>query len=147
MGDTLGKGILQGMESSFLQVDIAQIVRHKADEPEATADFLEADSLAGQGDAEIDPLAIEADSAATVRAVKTDSALVRFTTKGREPNVCNPLQSGTSIQAHRQSGLIDWTQDGPEVVGLRGELQNFTRNSGLLSPSISNYRRRESIQR
>ena len=70
----------------------------------------------GERGAEINLLAIEAQVAATGdhdgAVVKTDSKLVRFTTKGKEPNVCNPSQSGTSIQAHRQSGLTDWTLGG-----------------------------------
>jgi hypothetical protein len=48
----------------LLQIDIAKIVVHEADEPNVLADLLEADALTGEDGAEIDLLAIEADAPA-----------------------------------------------------------------------------------
>jgi hypothetical protein len=42
-------------------VKVAEIIVHKADEPNLVADLLDADALAGEDDAEIDLLAIEAE--------------------------------------------------------------------------------------
>ena len=49
---------------SFFQIDIAEIVIHEADQPDAVVDFLNADGLTGQGDAQIDLFAIKAEPAA-----------------------------------------------------------------------------------
>jgi hypothetical protein len=45
-------------------VEVAEIVVHKADEPNAVAHLLDSDALAGEDGAEIDLLPIEADAAA-----------------------------------------------------------------------------------
>ena len=44
--------------------EVAQIIIHEGDEPNEVADLFDADALAGEDGAEIDSLAIEADSAA-----------------------------------------------------------------------------------
>ena len=51
------------MQGSFLQIDVAPIIIHKADEPDSGVDFFDADGLASQRDAEVDFLAIQAKSA------------------------------------------------------------------------------------
>jgi hypothetical protein len=48
------------LQSIFLQVDIPQIVIHKADQPDFVFDFLDAQRLAGERFAEVDLLAIQA---------------------------------------------------------------------------------------
>ena len=45
-------------------VEIAQVVVHKADQPDVVADLLDADVLPGEDAAEIDLLPVEADAAA-----------------------------------------------------------------------------------
>ena len=45
-------------------VEVTEIIIHKADQPELVAHLFGADALAGQDDAEIDLLPIEADAAA-----------------------------------------------------------------------------------
>ncbi len=45
-------------------VEVAEIIVHKADEPNVLADLLDANALAGEDGAEIDLLAIEADAPA-----------------------------------------------------------------------------------
>ena len=45
-------------------VEVAEIIVHKADEPNLLADLLDADALAGEDGAEIDLLPIEADAPA-----------------------------------------------------------------------------------
>jgi len=52
------EGILGGLQSTFLQVDVTEIVIHKADEPDAVFDFLDADGLTSQRLAQIDFLAM-----------------------------------------------------------------------------------------
>jgi hypothetical protein len=47
-----------------LQVDIAEIVAHEADDPDAAVDLFYADALSGEDDREVDLLAIGADAAA-----------------------------------------------------------------------------------
>jgi len=66
------EGVVQGLQSFFLQIDITEIVIHEADEPDAVVDFLDADGLAGQAGAYVDFFAIEAQTA----AVGDDDSLV-----------------------------------------------------------------------
>ena len=42
------EGIVMGLQSFLLQIDIAEVVIHEADEPDAIVDFLDTDSLASQ---------------------------------------------------------------------------------------------------
>ena len=58
------EGVLQGLQGFFLQINIAQIVIHKTDQPDSVVDFLNADGLAGEGDAEVDFLVVEANASA-----------------------------------------------------------------------------------
>jgi hypothetical protein len=54
----LAQAVLEGLRSFFLQIDIAEIVIHEADEPDAVVDFLDADRLAGQTKLKLDELRI-----------------------------------------------------------------------------------------
>lgn len=45
-------------------VEVTEIISHKADQPNLVADLFDADALAGEDEAEVDLVAIEADSAA-----------------------------------------------------------------------------------
>ena len=68
----------------FLQIDIPEIVVHKADQPDAVVHFLDADGLTGQPHAEIDFLAIEAQPAA---AGDHDGAMVKRVVRLRDASV------------------------------------------------------------
>jgi hypothetical protein len=61
------EGIFKGLQSFLLQVYITEIIVHKADEPDAVVDLFDADGLASQAAAEIDLLAIKAQSAASAK--------------------------------------------------------------------------------
>lgn len=41
------KGIVEGLQSFFLQIDIAEIIIHEADEPDAVVNLIDAHGLAG----------------------------------------------------------------------------------------------------
>jgi hypothetical protein len=56
------EGGVDGLQGSLLQVDVAEIIVHKGDEPNAVFDFVNADGLAGEHDGEIDLLAEQADA-------------------------------------------------------------------------------------
>src|SRR4029077_17953121 len=43
------EGVLQGLQGFFLQINIAEIVIHKTNQPDAMVDFFDADGLAGEG--------------------------------------------------------------------------------------------------
>jgi hypothetical protein len=48
MGDNLGpNGLSRGLQGFLLQVDIAEIVVHEGDEPNAVIDFFDSEALAG----------------------------------------------------------------------------------------------------
>ena len=48
----------------MLQIDIDQIVMHKADQPNAVVDLLDAEGLAGQDGRDVDLLAAQAEAPA-----------------------------------------------------------------------------------
>ena len=54
------EGVLQGLQGSLLQIDVAKIVVHKTDQPDAVVDFLDTDGLTGERHAEVDLLVVEA---------------------------------------------------------------------------------------
>src|SRR5579864_625862 len=58
------EGVLQGLQGFFLQINIAEIVIHKTDQPNAVVDLLDTDGLARKGYAEVDLLVIEAKTSA-----------------------------------------------------------------------------------
>src|SRR5246127_4560605 len=58
------EGVLQGLQGFFLQINIAEIVIHKTDQPDAVVDLLDTDGLARKGYAEVDLLVIEAKTSA-----------------------------------------------------------------------------------
>src|SRR5438445_6571498 len=54
------EGVLQGLQGFFLQINIAEIVIHKTDEPNAVVNFLDTDGLPGERYAEVDYLVVQA---------------------------------------------------------------------------------------
>ena len=58
------EGVLQGLQGFFLQINIAEIVIHKTDQPDAVVHFFDTDSLAGEGYAEVDLLVVQAKTSA-----------------------------------------------------------------------------------
>src|SRR5579864_1118698 len=54
------EGVLQGLQSFFLQINITEIVIHKTDQPDSILDFLHTNGLAGEGYAEVDLLVVQA---------------------------------------------------------------------------------------
>jgi hypothetical protein len=58
------EGVLQGLRGFCLQINIAEIVIHKTNQPDAVVDFLDTDGLTGEGNAEVDLLVIEAETSA-----------------------------------------------------------------------------------
>jgi hypothetical protein len=52
------------LQSSFLQIGVAKIVIHKADQPNAFLDFFDTDSLTSEDRAEIDFFAVKTDMSA-----------------------------------------------------------------------------------
>jgi hypothetical protein len=58
------KRVVQRLQGSFLQVDVAQIIIHKTDQPDPFFDFLETNGLTGEHRAEIHFLAVQADASA-----------------------------------------------------------------------------------
>src|ERR1700693_3887225 len=58
------EGVLQGLQSFFLQIDRAEIVIHKTDQPDAVVNFFDSDRLAGEGYAEVDLLVVQAKTSA-----------------------------------------------------------------------------------
>jgi alcohol dehydrogenase class IV len=52
------------LQSSFLQIDVAKIVIHKADQPNTFFDFFDAHSLTSEDRAEIDFFAVKTDTSA-----------------------------------------------------------------------------------
>jgi hypothetical protein len=69
------EGVLQGLQGFFLQINIAEIVIHKTNQPDAVVDFLDTDGLTGEGNAEVDFLVIEAETSA---AGDHDGAVVEW---------------------------------------------------------------------
>ena len=59
------EGVVQGLQSFLLQINIAEIVIHKTDQPDAVVNFFDADRLAGEGYAEVDLLVVQAKTSAT----------------------------------------------------------------------------------
>src|SRR5205807_8281662 len=58
------EGVLQGLQGVFLQINIAEIVIHKTDEPNAVVNFLDADGLPGERYAEVDFFVVQAKTSA-----------------------------------------------------------------------------------
>ena len=62
MGDTARtERVFEWLQSSLLQVDIAEIIVHEADEPDALIDLLDAERVTCKDDRDIDLLAMQAD--------------------------------------------------------------------------------------
>ena len=60
---TSGRTGCRGAAKFSLQIDIAKIVVHEADEPDAVVDFLDSEALAREHGRDIDFLAVQADAA------------------------------------------------------------------------------------
>lgn len=58
------KGFSRGCKVFFLQIDIAEIIIHKTDQPDAVVDFFDADGLSCERYAEIDCLVVQAKASA-----------------------------------------------------------------------------------
>jgi hypothetical protein len=56
--------IVEGLQGLLLQVDVAQIIIHEADTPNAHVDLLEAKRLTGKNHGDVDLLAVQADAPA-----------------------------------------------------------------------------------
>src|SRR4029077_5038211 len=69
------EGVLQGLQGFFLQINIAEVVIHKTNQPDAMVDFFDADGLAGEGHAEVDLLVVQAKASA---AGDHDRAVVKW---------------------------------------------------------------------
>ena len=78
------EGVLQGLQSFFLQINIAEIVIHKTDEPNAIVNFLDAHGLAGEGYAEVDLLVVQARTSA---ASDHDGAVVERVVRLRDASI------------------------------------------------------------
>ena len=55
------EGVLQGLQGFFLQINIAEIVIHKTDQPDAVIHFFDADGLSGERHGEVDLLVVQVD--------------------------------------------------------------------------------------
>ena len=61
MGDNPApNGLSRGCKVFLLQIEVAEIIVHEADEPNALVDFLDAESLTCQDARDVDPLAMQA---------------------------------------------------------------------------------------
>jgi hypothetical protein len=60
----MGTLLADGFSSFFLQINTAQIVIHKTDQPDAVVNFLDTDGLASEGCAEVDLLVVQAKTSA-----------------------------------------------------------------------------------
>src|SRR3546814_3829887 len=56
--------VVDGLQGSLLQVDVAEIVLHEAYQPNVVVDFLDSEALSGQGGRDVDFLAVHADAPA-----------------------------------------------------------------------------------
>jgi len=54
--------VQDGLQGSLLQADISEIIVHEADEPNAVADFLDAEFLTGEHGRDIDLFSVHADA-------------------------------------------------------------------------------------
>lgn len=57
--------IVDGLQGFFFQIDIAEVIAHEADQPDAVFDLADADSLPGEGFGKVDFLSVKANAAAT----------------------------------------------------------------------------------
>ena len=75
---------MQGLQGFFLQINIAEIVIHKTDEPNAVVHFLDADGLPGERYAEVDFLVVQAKPSA---AGDPDGAVVERVVRFRDASI------------------------------------------------------------
>jgi hypothetical protein len=116
------KRVFKGLQSFFLQIDVAEIVLHKADQPNTFFDFLDTDSLTSKDRAEVDFLAVETNAPA---AGDVDNLVVERVVQFRQAAVGAggrgwkgyKLPRGTLCRGlGRRLGRIDgWRNDPPKV--------------------------------
>ena len=112
------EGVLQGLQGFFLQINIAEIVIHKADQPDAMVDFFDADGLAGEGHAEVDLLVVQAKTSAAGdhdravdcwRRVAGTSVIVRGSSKVRalpsKTDMCSNFETSADAPTVRATFL------------------------------------------
>jgi hypothetical protein len=58
--------VVEGLQGLLLEIDIAEIVVHKADQPNAIVDLLDAKGLASEDNRDVDFLAVQAEASAGV---------------------------------------------------------------------------------
>src|ERR1700738_215038 len=56
--------VVEGLQGSLLQIDVSEILAHKAEDPNSVVDLLDADALAGKHGGDVDLLSMHADAAA-----------------------------------------------------------------------------------
>src|SRR5271165_4428665 len=78
------EGVVQGLQGFFLQINIAEIVIHKTDQPDAVVDFFDADGLSRKGNAEINLLVVQAKASA---AGDHDGAVVERVVRFWDPSI------------------------------------------------------------
>ena len=52
----MAEWVVEGFEDPCLQIEVSQVVIHKANQPDIIVHFFDADRLAGEDSAEINPL-------------------------------------------------------------------------------------------
>jgi hypothetical protein len=62
--DPRAERIVDGLQGSLFQIDIAKIIVHEGDEPNAVVDLLNAELLTGEHGRDIDLLPVHTDAAA-----------------------------------------------------------------------------------
>jgi len=122
------EGVLQGLQGFFLQINIAEIVIHKTDQPDARVDFFDADGLSCQGHTEIDLLVVQAKATATG---DHDRAVVKWIMRFWDAAIRTGrsrvnLGRAFHVQSFMGSLLIELVEEGVELglllqaVGARG---------------------------
>ena len=67
--------VIEWLQRSLLQVDIAEIIIHEADEPNAVVNFLDAERLTRKNRRDIDLLTVQAEAPAASPAAAPSSVL------------------------------------------------------------------------
>jgi hypothetical protein len=110
-GNTFGpKGLSRGCRVFLLQIDVPEIVLHKAEQPNTFFDLLDTDSLASKDRAEVDFFAVETNAPA---AGDVDSLVVKRVVEFRQSAVGAGGRGIDFRWAVHVEGLV-----GPHVVVL-----------------------------
>ena len=118
------EGVVQGLQGFFLQINIAEIVIHKTDEPNAVVNFLDAHGLAGERNAEVDLLVVQAKTSATC---DHDGAVVERVVSFRDAAIGargSRVDLGRAFHGESFMGsfLIEFLQEGVELGLLLQEV-------------------------